>query len=140
MFVTKMADVCESELTKKKGFRWSSEMIGNLVTCLMAYKARMEYQALHFDGDRPAQYKELRKELAKLYEIEDVSLFGPVSLSSPTSLQDISEDERIPTTLSRTRPSFLQSALAGPGMKFPYEIDLEFLPASWACPAHMNMP
>ena len=43
-------------------------MIGNLVTCLMAYKARMEYQALDFDGDRPAQYKELRKELAKLYQ------------------------------------------------------------------------
>ena len=63
-----MADVCEegSEMTKKKGSRWSSEMIGNLVTCLMAYKARMEYQALDFDGDRPAQYKELRKELAKL--------------------------------------------------------------------------
>ena len=56
-----MADVYEegSELTKKKGFRWSSEMIGNLVTCLMAYKARIEYQALDFDGDRPAQYKDI---------------------------------------------------------------------------------
>ena len=52
-----MADVCEegSELTKNKGFRWSLGMIGNY---LMAYKAPMEYQALDFDGDRPAQYKE----------------------------------------------------------------------------------
>ena len=34
VFVAKMANVCEegSELTKKKGFRWSSEIIGNLVT------------------------------------------------------------------------------------------------------------
>ena len=40
-------------------------MIGNLVTCLMAYKARMEYQALDFDGDRPAQYKELIKKRAR---------------------------------------------------------------------------
>ena len=82
---TKIANVCEeeSEFIKKKGFRWTSEMIANLITCFMAYKLRMEYQALDFDGDRAAQYKEFRKELTKLYEIEDVSLFGPVSLSSP---------------------------------------------------------
>ena len=123
-------------------------MIGNLVTCLMAYKARMEYQALHFDGDRPAQYKELRKELAKLYEIEDVSLFGPVSLSSPTSLEDISEDEK------NSRGSFADSSQFSrkrspwprPGMKFPYEIKLEFILASRAgavsraSQTHMNRP
>ena len=50
-------------------------MLGHLITSLRSYKAKMEYQALDFDGDRPAQYKELRKELAKLYEIEDVSPF-----------------------------------------------------------------
>ena len=59
-------------------------MIGNLVTCLMAYKARIEYQALDFDGDRPAQHKKIKKKGRQtLYEIEDVSLFGPVSLSVP---------------------------------------------------------
>ena len=80
---------------KKKVFRWSSEMIENLITCLTAYKARMEYQAVDFDGDRPAQYKELRKEMAKLYEIEDVSLFGPLSLSAPiTSIDDMTEEEK----------------------------------------------
>ena len=40
-------------------------MIGNMVTCLMAYKARMEYQALDIDGDRPTQYKELIKKRAR---------------------------------------------------------------------------
>ena len=62
---TKIANVCEeeSEFIKKKGFRWTSEMIANLITCFMAYKLRMEYQALDFDGDRAAQYKEFRKEL-----------------------------------------------------------------------------
>ena len=78
-------------------------MIGNLVTCsLMAYKVRMEYRALDFDGDRPAQYKEIRKELVKLYEIEDVS--------------------------TKRSPG------PRPGVKFPYEIELEFIPASWAGP------
>jgi hypothetical protein len=46
-------------------------MIQNLINCLAAYKSRMEYQAIAFDVDRAAQYKELRKEMAKLYEIED---------------------------------------------------------------------
>ena len=72
----------------------------------MAYKARREYQALDFDGDMPAQYKELRKELAKLYEIKDVSLFGPVSLSSPTWLHHLK---------ILASPNFLQSALPGQG-------------------------
>ena len=44
-------------IDKEKRILLESEMIGNLVTCLMAYKARMEYQALDFDGDRPTQYK-----------------------------------------------------------------------------------
>lgn len=34
----------------------------------------MEYQVIDFDGDRAAQYKDLRKEMAKLYEIEDVTV------------------------------------------------------------------
>ena len=112
-------------------------MIGNLVTCLMAYKARMEYQALDFDGDRPAQYKELRKELAKLYEIEDVSLFGPVSLSSPTLLEDISEDEKNSRGDFADSSQFSTKRSPGQrlGMKFPYEI-----PASRAGPAHINRP
>ena len=53
----------------------------------------MEYQAVDFDGDRAAQYKELRKDMAKLYEIEDDTLFGP--LSAPTCpLEDMPEEEK----------------------------------------------
>ena len=45
--------------------------------------------------DREAQYKELRKEMAKLYEIEVVTLFGPVSLSTSTcSREDMSAEEK----------------------------------------------
>lgn len=46
----------------------------------------MEYQVIDFDGDRAAQYKELRKEMAQLYEIEVLTLFGPVSLSTSTNM------------------------------------------------------
>ena len=48
-----------------------------------------------FRWGQDGKYKELRTELAKLYEIEDVSLIGPVSLSSPSaSLEDTSEEEK----------------------------------------------
>ena len=95
MFANVCNKMTEGESTKKKVFRWSSEMIENLITCLTTYKARLEYQAVDFDGDRPAQYKELKKEMAKLYEIEDVSLFGPLSLSAPiTSIDDMTEEEK----------------------------------------------
>ena len=97
MLANKMADNSgnELQLPNKRGFRWSSEMIQNLINCLTAYKAKMEYQAIDFDGDRAAQYKELRTEMAKLYEIEDVTLFGPASLSAPTcSLEDMSKEEK----------------------------------------------
>ena len=84
-----------NEPPKKKAFRWRSEMIQNLINCLTAYKSKMEYQAVDFDGDRAAQYKELRKDMAKLYEIEDITLFGPVLLSTPTCpLEDMPEEEK----------------------------------------------
>ena len=58
-----------------------------LINFLQAYKSKMEYlQAINFDGDRAAQCKELRKEMAQLYEIEVLTLFGPVSLSTFTKL------------------------------------------------------
>ena len=70
-------------------------MIQNLINCLTAYKSKMEYQAIDFDGDRAAQYKELRKEMAKLYEIEDETLFGRVSLSAPTGpIEDMSKEDK----------------------------------------------
>ena len=70
-------------------------MIQNLINCLTAYKSKMEYQAIDFDGDRAAQHKELRKEMAKLYEIEDETLFGRVSLSAPTGpIEDRSKEDK----------------------------------------------
>lgn len=88
------SELAVSKQTKKRAFRWNSEMIHNLITCLTAYKSRMEYQAIDFDADRPAQYKELRKEMAKLYEVEDISLFGPVSLTSPINPSEHNEKNR----------------------------------------------
>eukprot|EP00795_Rhopilema_esculentum_P001417 gene1417-15836_t len=53
---------------RKKQFRWTTEMVGNLIECLREYNVKMEFEGLDFDGDRPMQYKEVRKEMAKVYQ------------------------------------------------------------------------
>ena len=57
----------------------------------------MEYKILDFDADKPAQYKHLRREMAKLYADEVESLFGPVSQKMPLSddeLEELSDEEK----------------------------------------------
>ena len=81
----------------KQYFRWSPGMIENLINCLSSYKSLMEYKSLDFDADKPAQYKHLRREMAKLYADEDESLFGPVSQKMPLSdddLEELSDEEK----------------------------------------------
>ena len=40
-------------------------MIVALINCLADYKAKMEYQSLDFDADRPQQIREIRMEMAR---------------------------------------------------------------------------
>ena len=44
------------EKSKKKPFRWNTDMVTNLITCLESFKTKMEYKNVDFDGDRPVQY------------------------------------------------------------------------------------
>ena len=53
-------------------------MVENLINQLSSYKSCMEYRSLDFNADKPAQYKYLRTEMAKLYAEQDEELFGPV--------------------------------------------------------------
>ena len=46
-------------LAMSKQFNWTSEMIGDLLTCLKAFKTKMEFQGIDFEGDRTAQYREI---------------------------------------------------------------------------------
>ena len=52
-------------------------MVSQLTECLAAYKSRIEYQNNDFDVDRLVQHKEIRREMAKLYD----DIFEPVCLS-----------------------------------------------------------
>ena len=64
---------------QKKAFRYSDEMISNLITCLLEYKVACEYKNIDFDADKPCQYNKMREEMAKIYQ-DDEELFGPDSL------------------------------------------------------------
>ena len=55
----------------------------------------MEYRSLDFDADKPAQYKYLRIEMAKLYAEQEEELFGPVSLTLPSeNIEEFNDKER----------------------------------------------
>ena len=81
----------EESFVKKKPFKWISEMVADLLACRKTYKATMEFQGLDFDGDRPAQICDVRKEMVKLYN-EIFSVVEATSSSAP--LQELSEEEK----------------------------------------------
>ena len=54
---------------RKKAFRWTPTMIDHLISCLGNYRTAMEFKGKDFDGDRPAQYAALRKEMTKMFVI-----------------------------------------------------------------------
>ena len=66
-------------------FRWSAEMVKDLICTLKSYKCRLDYRGIDFDADRPLQYRELRKEMAKLCE-ENRDVFGPYGILYPQYL------------------------------------------------------
>ena len=90
--MTKMASMrkrnCErdpnhkrAEKKQRKSFRFSDEMIDNVITCLLEYKVECEYANIDFDADKPVQYRAIREEMVKLYA-NDEDLFGPPSPST----------------------------------------------------------
>ena len=58
-------------------FQWTTEMTEKLTMFIKGYKARIEFKGLVFNGNKPAQYREKRKEMASIYS-NDTNLFGPV--------------------------------------------------------------
>ena len=57
-------------------------MVANLTAAISSYKITMEYRNLDFDGDRPAQYTQLRLLMAEKYAEKGVELFGLVAAHS----------------------------------------------------------
>ena len=90
----------EKKTKKRKNFRWSDEMIEQLIDFLNAYKIEMEFKGLDFDADKCTQYKQLRISMAKLYSCTDPEhpnflCFGPVSVTDvPENFDKLSLEEQ----------------------------------------------
>ena len=66
------------KIAEKRSLRWADEMMDDLIKSLQSFKAIMNYRGLDFDGDKTLLYSYVRKDMATIYEPEDVTLFGPV--------------------------------------------------------------
>ena len=75
-------------------FRWTAELIVDLIESLQAYKAVCEYKGIDFNGDKVKQYEEVRRSLTKKHE-NDPSLFGLVAPSDrPAEFDEFDEKEK----------------------------------------------
>jgi hypothetical protein len=57
-------------------FKWSEEMMQDLLGGLLEYKTQMEFNNFDFNADKNKQYEAVRAILASKYT-EDTTLFGP---------------------------------------------------------------
>jgi hypothetical protein len=74
-------DIARSSQTKKKKqttkkFKWSVEMVQDLLEGLLEYKTQMEFNNSDFNADKNKQYEAVWVRLASKYA-EDTTLFGP---------------------------------------------------------------
>ena len=87
-------------IKKRKNFRWTDEMVEQLIDFLNVYKSDMEFKGLDFDADKCSQYKYLRISMAKLYSCTDSDhpnflCFGPVSVTDvPENFNELSLEEQ----------------------------------------------
>ena len=63
-----------------KKFSWTAKLVENLIKSLSDFKTRMEFMNRDFNGDKPRQYEEIRKEMARIYCSIDIKMFGPESV------------------------------------------------------------
>ena len=75
-------------------FKWTSELIESLITSLAAFKTRMVYNNVDFNADKPRQYEEIRKYMARKYTTTETeqTLFGLEQISALDT--DASDDEK----------------------------------------------
>ena len=57
-------------------FKWTIEMVDDLLHALGEFKANMEYRSVDFNADKTKQYEAVRKAMARKNSFGDVDLFG----------------------------------------------------------------
>jgi len=115
-----------------KKFLWTSDLIENLIKCLSDYKTRMEFMNKDFNADKPRQYEEIRREMARIYSSIDIKMFEPESVTVKPSevggecarketLELIKEEQqlikrgynRVMEKIKKIRQSFSSAVISG---------------------------
>ena len=63
------------ESSKKQSFKWTPEMVENLIESIKSFEASMTFKNLDFDADKAAQYSAVRETMADIY-CDDETLLG----------------------------------------------------------------
>ena len=62
--------------SKKHSFKWTPEIVEDLIEAKKSFKASMTFKNLDFDSDKAAQYSAVRETMAAIY-FDDETLFCP---------------------------------------------------------------
>ena len=67
----------DEQRERRAKFRYTDELVEDLLNALLAYKTNMEFQNIDFKSDNVKQYKALRSSLAEKHKEEGTVNFGP---------------------------------------------------------------
>ena len=62
--------------SKRHSFKWTPEMVEDLIQSVKSFKAFMTFKSLDFDADKAAQYSAVGETMGAIYS-DDETLFGP---------------------------------------------------------------
>ena len=73
-----MSEVTDKNTSKQSNeFKWTNEMVEDLLKCIGQYKANMEYKGKDFNSDKPRQYETVRNFMVKMNQESYSKFFGP---------------------------------------------------------------
>ena len=77
-------------------FKWTIEMVDDLLHALGEFKANMEYRNVDFNVEKAKQYEAVRKAMARKYSFGDVDLFRrQETISIPEDFQESQRKELV---------------------------------------------
>ena len=85
-------------------FKWSQEIVGNLIESLNEFKLGMEYNNFYFNADKQRQYEKVRRSLYRYFDHPD--FFGRdrhASTDEENKLQVKTGDKRVMEKIKELR-------------------------------------
>ena len=81
--------------SKKHSFKWTPEMVENVIESIKSFKASMTLKNLDFDADKAAQYSAVRETMADIY-CDDETLLGLTEAPNwPENFGQLSQKDQV---------------------------------------------